>query len=69
MTIMRGRIELGVDVWVLGHEEPGTKGGMPSVRIFLRDPYLRKFWRKPPHQTQVMLDYLTKYKHQIYDIE
>ena len=28
---------------------PGTIGGIPSVRVFLRDPspYLREFWRKP----------------------
>ena len=28
---------------------PGTVGGVPSVRVFLRDPitYLREFQRKP----------------------
>ena len=28
---------------------PGSRGGMPSVGVFLRDtsPYLREFWRKP----------------------
>ena len=36
------------------HNGPGTKGEMPTVEVFLRDPspYLHGFWRKTTENSE-----------------